>query len=204
MPSQRKGLLNHLMLDCLVERTGFIRQDKHTSTSGFCFGCIAGEEAKKCDWGLKRVRWGNQLFISNVWERLKYLFVQRIKRNQKCLWAFVPTFSWKTKQDSRAVACSTVRSLKRPLKIISVSRSSSPLETFTQTLIKCFLFVILSDRNLDISSLFGRGVGGNKDRWMKMFPHVSAQSGLTTTQKQCPEISRNHDHVTQDNPQMLL
>lgn len=42
---------------------------------------------------------------------------------------FALTFSWKTKQDSRAVACSTVRSLKRPLKIISVSRSSSPLET---------------------------------------------------------------------------
>lgn len=42
------------------------------------------------------------------------------------------TFSWKTKQDSRAVACSTVRSLKRPLKIISVSRSSSPLETQTR------------------------------------------------------------------------
>lgn len=40
---------------------------------------------------------------------------------------FGRTFSWKTKQDSRAVACSTVRSLNRPLKIISVSSSSSPL-----------------------------------------------------------------------------
>lgn len=45
-----------------------------------------------------------------------------------CLCATGHTFSWKTKQDSRAVACSTVRSLKRPLNIISVSRSSSPLE----------------------------------------------------------------------------
>lgn len=44
-----------------------------------------------------------------------------------CVRALGRTFSWKTKHDSRAVACSTVRSLNRPLKIISVSSSSSPL-----------------------------------------------------------------------------
>lgn len=58
-----------------------------------------------------------------------YLFVWRIGGIIfVCVRAFVRTFSWKTKQDSRAVACSTVRSLKRPLNTISVSRSSSALE----------------------------------------------------------------------------
>ena len=37
------------------------------------------------------------------------------------------TFSWNTKQERRATACSTERSLNAPLKISSVSSSSSPL-----------------------------------------------------------------------------
>lgn len=77
MQSQRKGLSNHLTLDCLIERTGFIRQDKHTLTSGFCFGCSAGEEAKNAFVGLECVGTGNQPFNLSVWGRLKYLFVWR-------------------------------------------------------------------------------------------------------------------------------
>lgn len=37
------------------------------------------------------------------------------------------TFSWNTKQLSRAAACAADRSLKRPLNIISVRSSSSAL-----------------------------------------------------------------------------
>lgn len=61
-----------------------------------------------------------------------WIFVRWVK-GMTCLCSFVPTFSWKTKQDSEAVAWSAVRSFncQKLLDIISVSRNSSGLETFT-------------------------------------------------------------------------
>ncbi len=73
MKSQRKALLNHLTLDCLTERTGSIRQDKHTSTSGFCFGCSAGEVAK------------NATGVSNVWEQESALYLTVRRGFSVCL-----------------------------------------------------------------------------------------------------------------------
>ena len=155
MPSQRKGLLNHLMLDCLIERTGFIRQDKHTSTSGFCFGCIAGGRGQECDWGLKRVRRGNQLFISDVWERLKYLFVQRIKGIKSvCGHLFLHSPGRRSRTAGRWLVPPWDRWRGRWKS--SPSAGARHHWKHPQTLIKCFLFVTLLDRNLHMSSLFGR------------------------------------------------
>lgn len=77
MWSQRKGLLNHPMLDCLIERTGFIRKDKHTSTLGFCFGWSAGERPRM-RLMLECVGMGIAVYLS-VQEGLKNLFVWRIR-----------------------------------------------------------------------------------------------------------------------------
>ena len=73
------------------------------------------------------------------------------------LCAFVRTFSWKTKQDSRAVACSAVRSLKRPLNTISVSRSSSALEQLSDD-----ISLLYQNERIHLKCAVGVGVSEDK------------------------------------------
>lgn len=72
----------------------------------------------------------NKVVYVNVRGRMN---ICTLNQRNDCLCSFVPMFSWKTKQDSEAVAWSAVRSFncQKLLDIISVSRKSSGLETFT-------------------------------------------------------------------------
>lgn len=59
---------------------------------------------------------------------LYYLFKLYDVWINKAYYIYKLTFSWNTKQLNSAVACSAERSLKSPLNIISVRRSSSALK----------------------------------------------------------------------------
>lgn len=73
----------------LIETTGLVRLDKHTSTSGYRFICNTRvDKSKNVTAGSKCVGTGI-ICLCQCSERIEYLFVWRITGIQMCLCAFV-------------------------------------------------------------------------------------------------------------------